>query len=146
MLLTKFQPEGGYSNADAVLFWGSLAIGILGGLLALFVYRVGITLLGILAGFLAATWILSLKSGGLIQDQTGRIIFIVVLCLVGAIIVHFFEKIVIITSSSLGGAYSIVYGVDTFTKTGYTLLFKSLVNSGYRWESLTYEYVFDSQD
>ena len=103
-------------NNDALLLWGSLAIGLVGGLISVFLYRVGLTLLGLLAGFTLAVWILSLKSGGLITNETGRAIFIGCLALVVAILIHFFEKVIIILASSMGGSYSIIYGIDTFAQ------------------------------
>ena len=130
-ILTKAQPAGGYPNSDAVLFWGSLAIGVLGGILSLVLFQFGLTMLGVLAGFCLSVFILSLKSGGLIESAGGRIALIVVLCLLGAILIHFFEKPLIIIFSSMGGSYSIVYGIDTFAKMGYVATLRAYANAGF---------------
>ena len=130
-ILTRAQPAEGYPNADAVLFWGSLAIGVLGGILSLILFQFGLTMLGALAGFCLAVFILSLKSGGLITSQGGRIGLFVSLCLLGAILIHFFEKPLVIIFSSMGGAYSIVYGIDTFARVGYTATLRAYINAGF---------------
>ncbi|KAJ2100806.1 hypothetical protein GGI09_002096, partial [Coemansia sp. S100] len=57
--------------------------GLLGGALLLFLYKVGLALVGALGGFALASWILAMKSGGLIHSDVGRILFIVAFVLVG---------------------------------------------------------------
>ena len=126
-ILTKTNAGEGNPN---VLLWGSVAIGILGGLLAIFIYRLGVALLGALGGMALAGWILSLKAGGLLTDDTQRIIFVVVFALVGAIAIHFAEKPIIILCSSFSGAYSICYGIDTFTRLGYAGRLRETYNTG----------------
>jgi hypothetical protein len=128
-ILTKAEPAAGYPNSDAVLFWGSIAIGVLGGILSLVLLQFGLTMLGALAGFCLAVFILSLKSGGLIESSGGRIALIVCLCLLGAILIHFFEKPLIIVCSSMAGSYSIVYGIDTFAKVGYVATLRAYANA-----------------
>lgn len=135
-ILTKANAANGNPN---VLLWGSLGIGILGGILAILVYRLGISLLGALGGISVALWILSLKAGGLLTDDTQRIIFVVVFALVGAIVIHFAEKPVIILASSFAGAYSICYGIDTFVNLGYAGRLKDAFNSGIDYAQLNTE-------
>lgn len=64
VILTKLEPDDGYSNPDAVLFWPPMALGLLGGGLALFLYRVGLVCLGLLGGFSLSLFLLSLRSQG----------------------------------------------------------------------------------
>ena len=118
-ILTKCEPSGGYSNREAVLIFGSLAFGLLGGLLGFFIFRLGLFFVGAFGGLSLSLFILSLKSGGLIQDPTGRSIFIAVLAIGGGIIIQFFVKPIVIICTSFDGAYSIVYGIDIFARTGF---------------------------
>jgi hypothetical protein len=126
-VLTKTNAGGGNPN---VLLWGSLAIGIVGGILALLIYRFGIALLGALGGMTIAIWIQSLKAGGVLTDQTQITIFILVFALIGAIVIQFAEKPIIIIASSFTGSFSICYGIDTFTHLGYSGRFRDAFNEG----------------
>ena len=135
-ILTKTNAGDGNPS---VLLWGSIGIGLLGGFLAIFIYRLGIALLGALGGMTIALWILSLKGGGLLTDQTQRTIFIVIFAIVGSIVIQFAEKPIIIIFSSFSGAYSICYGIDTFTKLGYVDRLKEVYNAGSSIENLKIE-------
>jgi hypothetical protein len=126
-ILTKTNAGGGNSN---VLLWGSIAIGLVGGILALLIYRFGIALLGALGGMTIAIWIQSLKAGGVLTEQTQITIFILVFALIGAIVIQFAEKPIIIIASSFSGSFSICYGIDTFTHLGYSGRFRDAFNQG----------------
>ncbi|KAJ3053841.1 hypothetical protein HK097_003251 [Rhizophlyctis rosea] len=121
IILVQLAPEGGYRDNDTVLLAGSLAIGILGLFLGLCLWQLGVAFIGALAGFALANWILSLRDGGLIRSEAGRIILIVALVVVGIILIFMFETPVLIITTSLVGAYLICFGVDQFTRTGFNL-------------------------
>ena len=142
-LLTQFEPTGGYDNRDLVLIFGSLAIGIVGGLLSYFIFRLGLFMMGALAGLLLALFLLSLKNGGLIPDPTGRIVFLVFMALLGGIVIQFFVKPLVIIFTSFDGAYSIVYGIDIFAQTGFNEIARDYL-SGKATSVSTYRYVFMS--
>ncbi|KAI8324176.1 hypothetical protein GQ54DRAFT_78379 [Martensiomyces pterosporus] len=101
---------------------------IAGGIL-IFLYKVGIALVGALGGFAVATWILSMKSGGLIHSDVGRIIFIVVMIIIGMIAVLFLERPAIIVASSVWGAYALFVGIDCFAKTGFQYTALTFLNA-----------------
>lgn len=128
------------SGSPTVLLYGSLAIGLVGGILAVLLYRLGISLLGALGGMTLALWINSLKAGGVLADKTQLTIFIIVFAVIGAIVIHFAEKIVIILCSSFAGAYSICYGIDTFTHFGYAGRLRDAYNSGVNYSQLHIEF------
>ncbi|ORX79800.1 hypothetical protein K493DRAFT_308475 [Basidiobolus meristosporus CBS 931.73] len=120
-LAEKIQPTAEGDSGRAWLHLGiSCAIGIIGGLLLLCLWKLGLVLIGGLGGFALAMFILSLKSGMLISSGTPRIIFIVAMVLVGMIIILFFEKHVVIICTAITGAYVFVIGIDHFVKTGFT--------------------------
>ncbi|KAJ2159177.1 hypothetical protein GGF46_003224 [Coemansia sp. RSA 552] len=79
--------------------------GVLAGGLMLFLYKVGIALVGALGGFALASWILSMKSGGLIASDVGRILFIVGFIVAGMIAALFLQRPAIIVASSIWGSY-----------------------------------------
>jgi len=80
---------------------------------------VAIWFLGALAGYVLAMFILSWASGGVIHNKAGRIIFIIVLTLIGLIIACCFKNALIIYGTALIGAYAIILGVDMFARTGF---------------------------
>ncbi|KAJ3102798.1 hypothetical protein HDU96_009515 [Phlyctochytrium bullatum] len=102
-ILVQVEPEKGYPNRELLLLLGSIAAGALCGL----------------GGFFLAIFILGLKSGGLIQSGLGRGLFIAALVIVGMIIAVKLEKPVVIVSTSFGGAYLLILGVDCFARTGF---------------------------
>jgi hypothetical protein len=79
---------------------------------------VGIFLVGALGGICFALFVIGFYPSKF--TILAESIFIVVAAILGGIIIQFFEKPVIIVSTSFAGSYSIVYGIDTFTKTGFS--------------------------
>ncbi|KAJ1955786.1 hypothetical protein EC988_001692 [Linderina pennispora] len=94
-------------------------LGLIAGGLLLCLYKVGIAFVGGLGGFALATWILSMKSGSLITSEAGRIVFIVVLIVIGMLLALFLEKPAIIVASAVWGSYALFVGIDCFAKTGF---------------------------
>ncbi|KND00290.1 uncharacterized protein SPPG_04619 [Spizellomyces punctatus DAOM BR117] len=120
-ILLNLEPQpDGWSNRDTILLLGSLACGIVGGLLAVCLVKLGLACIGALGGFSLAMFILSFQSGGVIQSGLGRTIFIIAMVVVGAIAIFFLVKPVLIVSTAVAGAMSIVLGIDVFARTGFT--------------------------
>ncbi|KAJ1819505.1 hypothetical protein LPJ75_001182 [Coemansia sp. RSA 2598] len=103
--------------------------GILGGLLSLFLFNVGIALVGALGGFALASWILAMKSGGLIHSDAGRIIFIVAMIIVGMLAALFLKNPAIIVLSSIWGSYALFVGIDCFARTGFQYTALNFLNT-----------------
>lgn len=128
IILSAAEPSSLYNNRDLVYLLGSLAVGLAVGFLFLCIWRLGLSAIGALFGYSLAIFILSWAKNGAIESSTGRSIFIGVLTLVGAIVIIFFEKPLLIVSTSFSGAFSIgkscvltllVYGVDVFAHKGF---------------------------
>ncbi|KAJ3258279.1 hypothetical protein HK103_003760 [Boothiomyces macroporosus] len=126
-LMLKFEPSSGYSHRDILLLIVPIVAGILGGFLAQAIWRIGLSLIGFLAGGALAMLLLSLKDGGLISSQGGQLAFILVVGIICAVAIHWFEIPAIIGGTSLIGAYSFMYGVDIFAKTGFTAAVQSFL-------------------
>jgi len=97
----------------------SLAVGFVVGLFFMLCSTVAIWFLGALAGYVLAMFILSWASGGVIHSKAGRIIFIVILTVLGLLLACFFKNTLIIVGTALIGAYAIILGVDMFARTGF---------------------------
>ncbi|KAJ2787839.1 hypothetical protein GGI15_000408 [Coemansia interrupta] len=93
--------------------------GLIGGGISMFLFKVGVALVGALGGFALATWILSMKSGGLIHSDVGRILFIVAMIIVGMLAALFLQTPAIVVSSSIWGSYALFVGIDCFARTGF---------------------------
>lgn len=119
IILVHAEPAQGFANRDTVLLVGSLAFAVFFGLLSLFLWRLGLALIGALGGFTFALFLLSWKGNGIIEGSTGRWIFIAVFAVVGAIIILFAEKHVIIFSTSISGSVSTLCGIDCFVQKGF---------------------------
>ncbi|KAI9598041.1 hypothetical protein BDF19DRAFT_420337 [Syncephalis fuscata] len=88
------------------------AIGFIGGLLAVVFWRVGITVIGALAGLVITLFVLALAPNGLIQNNIGRALLIVGMVLICSFLVNRFQRPAIIVSTATAGAFSIGLGLD----------------------------------
>jgi len=95
----------------------SAGAGIAGGLLLVCFWRVGVYLIGLLAGLVIGQAITSAIYIPWIGLRIALIIACGIACLV---LVHFFERPVIIIGTALSGAYNIVLGVDVVLNWGLT--------------------------
>ncbi|KAJ3122684.1 hypothetical protein HK098_002555 [Nowakowskiella sp. JEL0407] len=127
IVLLNVQPAGGFS--EWVYFAVSIGVGILFGFLFICFYKLGIAGLGAFGGFTLAVWILSFKAGGVIQSEVGRIIFIIILVIVGLVVALFVEKPAIIVTTSIVGSVSTLIGIDVFAQTGVSRIIISFVQS-----------------
>ncbi|KAJ3299018.1 hypothetical protein HK104_010101 [Borealophlyctis nickersoniae] len=119
IILTRLEPDEGYTHRATVLLIGSLAIGLLGLFLGFCLWQLGVAFIGGIAGFSLAMWLLSLRDGGLIHSEVGRIILVVALVVVGIVLVFVFERLFLIIATSIIGAYLITFGIDLFAQTGF---------------------------
>ncbi|CAK3936870.1 Hypothetical predicted protein [Lecanosticta acicola] len=74
----------------------------------------------VLGGFCLAMWLLVLRPGGLIQNSTGKIVLIAVLCAAGycSYISRFTRDYGVIVCTSFAGATAFILGIDCFGRAG----------------------------
>ncbi|KAF9112433.1 hypothetical protein BGX27_003398 [Mortierella sp. AM989] len=116
-------------TSNTLLLVVSIAVGVVGGLLLICCSRLGVAILGALAFFALGLWILGWKSGGVITSNTGRIVLLVGLVVLGFIIGLFKEREMVIIGSAIVGAYSFVIGIDMYAHTGFSNQADSFINS-----------------
>ncbi|OMJ16876.1 hypothetical protein AYI70_g6320, partial [Smittium culicis] len=107
-------PNDGENTRAIIYFIVAMLCGVLGGVLCLFLYRVGVFLIGVLGGFALANFILTFSATGVFNQNYARIIFIVVFCIIGGVLTLFMERPAIIASSSVYGSYITFVGIDCF--------------------------------
>jgi hypothetical protein len=128
IIVINTEPSGGYANRDVIIIVAVLIVALITGLLTLCIWRLGLTLIGGLAGIALGMFILSWVSGGVIQSEVGRIVFLTLLALLGAIVIHFFVRPLLIAGTAIIGAFSFIVGVDIFAQTGFALAAQQFIN------------------
>jgi hypothetical protein len=93
--------------------------GVIGGFVAQGLWRFGLSLIGAVGGGAIAASLLTLKSGFLIEADGNRLLFILACAIIGAVMIHFFEKPMLIGSTAVAGSTVAIFGLDVFVKTGY---------------------------
>jgi hypothetical protein len=126
--LHKYQP-GTLDFKDQILISG--AIGIVAGLIAMFVINVGFFLGGCILGFFLTTFILTIvvpyqgSSTSLLMllsqpYQYYLIVFLGALATGLLALTNRFQKFIIITGTSLAGSFCVMCFIDYFAKTGFS--------------------------
>ncbi|KAL1920916.1 uncharacterized protein VTP21DRAFT_11551 [Calcarisporiella thermophila] len=108
----------------------SLIVGAIAGLILCCCWHFGVYVLGGLAGYTVAMYLLAFKANGLIESSTGRGIFIAVFVLAGILLVIFLERPVVATATAFLGAFAFFLGVDFFARTGFADAVHSFLTGG----------------
>lgn len=108
---------------NSLPLWGQLliiiAFGLVFALLASFLFKLGLALLGALFGISIALFINSWRSGGLIKSDWGIILFLCLMAIAGAILILYLQYPLIILATAVLGAFLTMMGIDFFARTGY---------------------------
>jgi len=132
IILQNAEPDDGYEHSaaatEAILVAVSIVAGLLCGALFLCFSTLVVWILGGLAGYALALFILSFGSGSLIHSRAGRIVFIVVFIIAGVVFTVCFPNLAIILGTAFIGAFSIILGIDMFARTGFTETVSSMQN------------------
>ncbi|KAF9541356.1 hypothetical protein EC957_003134 [Mortierella hygrophila] len=114
-------------------FWVWLVAGVTGATLSFRYWDLGVTFSGAFGGFAIAMGIIAIANIAI--DNAGRYVLLAVLILGGSAFATFFERIFIIMSTSFGGAYVFMFGVDQFAQVGYR---EMIVIFDFTGKTLTY--------
>ncbi|CAG8548093.1 7520_t:CDS:2 [Ambispora gerdemannii] len=93
-----------------------LLVGLIGGSLGFFCWHLGLMLTAAYGGYVLSLSLLAILN---IENHVIRWITALIMMLLLAIMVHYFERTVIIFTTSIVGAYSVMYGVDEFARQGF---------------------------
>ncbi|KAJ3058485.1 hypothetical protein HDU99_006783 [Rhizoclosmatium hyalinum] len=111
------QSIGGGSR-DLVYFIACLIVGLVGGGLAVCLWRFGFFAIGAGLGYaLSLLFLTALKD--VITSSTARFITIAVFVIAFGVLIFFFEMPILIAATSVGGAYATFVGIDIFAQTGF---------------------------
>ncbi|KAJ3387510.1 hypothetical protein HDU92_001919 [Lobulomyces angularis] len=128
IILSNVEPTSGYQTREYLYLFVSLAVGIVFGLIAMCIWRLGLLAIGAFGGFTLSLFLLSWSSDGIFSG-IGRIIFIIILVIVGAVLALIFEKLALILATSFAGAFSVIYGIDMFANAGFNVAVKSFLGN-----------------
>ncbi|CEG68780.1 hypothetical protein CU097_015851 [Rhizopus azygosporus] len=128
IVLTNAKADYG-ANTDTILLVVSIVAGVLCGGLLCCCFFLAVYLLGALLGYLAALWLLSWNTNGLIQSNWGRAILIVCFVIAGVILIAFLERPVFVIATAFIGSFAIFVGVDIYVKTGFLELVNQLLHA-----------------
>ncbi|KAF9935335.1 hypothetical protein FBU30_003125 [Linnemannia zychae] len=119
-------------------FWVWFLAGVTGATLSFRYWDLGVTFSGAFGGFAVAMGIIAIAN--IAFNNAGRYVLLAVLILSGAAFATFFERIFIILSTSFGGAYIFMFGVDQFVQVGYR---EMIVIFDFTGKTLTYHPSWD---
>ncbi|KAJ3082810.1 hypothetical protein HK102_001450, partial [Quaeritorhiza haematococci] len=122
-------------RAGLIFLIVALVAGLLGGFLFMILWRLGLSAIGGLLGFTLAVFILSLINGGTISSGVGRSIFIAVFVIIGAIVINFVERPLLILGTAFPGSYAVFFGLDAFIRSGFNQTTLALVGGAGIYET-----------
>ncbi|KAF7722743.1 hypothetical protein EC973_002727 [Apophysomyces ossiformis] len=118
VVLTNAKDNYG-ANTETILLVVCVVVGVLAGLLLSCCFFLAVYLLGALLGYMAALWLLSWSTAGLIQTNWGRAILIVCFIIAGVVLMAFLERPMVVIATAFVGAFAIFIGIDLYAKTGF---------------------------
>ncbi|KAF9350133.1 hypothetical protein BGX34_001386 [Mortierella sp. NVP85] len=121
MIMITFNSIDGVYQSAGVYFAIWLSVGILGAIVSFFLWHVGIVLTGTYGMFVVVAVILTAVN---LTNYTVRYIIVSICISVGGYLTKRYERIAIIVATSVGGAYSMMYGLDMFVQTGFRSTFR----------------------
>lgn len=139
VLLARLEPSGGYQNAEVIIMAGSSAMGVVGGLIALAYFRVGMTMLGATTGSLFAMFTLTFSPDSALNTDVSRMIYIFAFGGIGAVLVHFAEAYMVMFTTAMMGAYIFIASIDIFAQTGLFSEFTNLLTGQSHFSEVSHD-------
>ncbi|KAI9250783.1 hypothetical protein BY458DRAFT_524296 [Sporodiniella umbellata] len=128
IVLTNAKADYG-ANSDTILLVVCIIVGVLCGGLLCCCFFLAVYLMGALLGYLAALWLLSWVSNGLIQSSWGRAVLIICFIIAGILLMAFVERVVFVIGSAFIGSFAIMCGVDIYVKSGFLELVNQFLHA-----------------
>ncbi|CAG8582843.1 3879_t:CDS:2, partial [Paraglomus brasilianum] len=127
--VTILMIDNAYNTTHSVFFYFImwLLVGTTGGLLSFFCWHLGLMLT---AAYGAFAFSVSLLAVGHVKIAAIRYTIIGILIIVACLITHIYLKDVIIVSTSIGGSFTVLYGVDEFIRIGFRDSFQLFFTDG----------------
>lgn len=112
------------------VFW---SVGVIGGLLGALLFskawKWGIYALSGYGGVMLGLWILGMINGTPANQYIERNTFLFVFLVIGVLLAHYIDEFVVISSSSLTGAFACVFGFDLIKFAGFRAFIKNTLDN-----------------
>lgn len=139
ILLENIDPSSGYGPyKDTIFLVVSVGTGLVGGLVVVCCYHLGIYLLAAMGGYSLGLWLLSWADQGVVQETWGRVVLLMGLAIIAIVLVIFFERPIIIVLTAIIGSLSFFIGLDVFIHTGFIYTIQQFIDRNQSAVTLTY--------
>lgn len=105
----------------------TILCGIIGGIVAFFFWEIGIYAVAAYGGYTLA---LAIAGFATLTSAVATYIITAIFIILACLAVHYFERLLIILATSIGGSFAFIYGLDYFVRTGFQYILLYLHPSG----------------
>ncbi|KAG0204527.1 hypothetical protein BGX28_003575 [Mortierella sp. GBA30] len=125
MIMLIVDISSGNYQTSGVYFAVWFIIGFIGSLVSFYFWHVGIILTGAYGMFVIVAILFTALN---LQNYVLRYTLLAVCLVLGGFLTYRFERMSVILSTSLGGAYSMMFGLDMFVQTGFRVTFHVMLS------------------
>ncbi|KAF9026581.1 hypothetical protein BGZ52_006406 [Haplosporangium bisporale] len=125
MIMIIADTNSGIYQTSAVYFAVWFIVGLIGGAVSFYFWHIGIILTGAYGMFVLVAIIFTATN---VQSYVLRFTFLAIFLVLGGILTKKYERMSVILSTSFGGAYSIIFGLDMFVQAGFRATFHVILS------------------
>ncbi|CAO3626786.1 unnamed protein product [Cunninghamella blakesleeana] len=126
--LTNCQTSEGYLNDQVTMIAVPAGLGVLGGIIFVFLWNIGIYVTGALGGLSLGLFILCWKSDLVIASDIARPCFLAGISILFGAICFFIETYIILFATSFVGSFIFIIGIDVLARKGYVAGIRSIID------------------
>ncbi|KAF9576406.1 hypothetical protein EC968_008701 [Mortierella alpina] len=125
MIMLIIDISSGNYQTSGVYFAVWFIVGFIGSLVSFYFWHVGIILTGAYGMFVIVAIVFTAVN---LQNYVLRYTLLALCLVLGGVLTYKFERISVILSTSVGGAYSMMFGLDMFVQTGFRATFHVILS------------------
>ncbi|KAG0084435.1 hypothetical protein BGZ92_009864 [Podila epicladia] len=125
MIMIIADTNSGTYQTSAVYFAVWFIVGLIGGAVSFYFWHIGIILTGAYGMFVVTAIIFTAAN---VKSYVLRFTFLAIFLVLGGVLTKKYERMSVILSTSFGGAYSIIFGLDMFVQAGFRATFHVILS------------------
>ncbi|KAG0032659.1 hypothetical protein BGZ82_006450 [Podila clonocystis] len=125
MIMIIADTNSGTYQTSAVYFAVWFIVGLVGGAVSFYFWHIGIILTGAYGMFVVVAIIFTAAN---VKSYVLRFTFLAIFLVLGGVLTKKYERMSVILSTSFGGAYSIIFGLDMFVQAGFRATFHVILS------------------
>ncbi|KAF9408737.1 hypothetical protein BGZ94_002211 [Podila epigama] len=125
MIMLIADTNAGTYQSSAAYFAVWFIVGLVGGAFSFYFWHIGIILTGAYGMFVVVAIIFTAAN---VKSYVLRFTFLAIFLVLGGVLTKRYERISVILSTSFGGAYSILFGLDMFVQAGFRATFHVILS------------------